>query len=421
MSATRPPHVQLFPNLQKLSISGSASHSLYYFPFFSPSIINLEFKFSDETPQFTEYMLREIRSRLPNLRDLTLSFKRAVSEVEDGVVTCIDGLRHLRHVCLPRLHLTTRILAALSKFPDLVKISTIYSEPMVGQVSASLLWFQTETFDNLSSFAIASPLETIAMMLADKKWAPQLTELEITVPALVDMESLRQFLDLMARSRTNLSLLRLDLFNPASRTAPLSIETIRPVLELTNIHVLDIRHNLPPTIDCDELANILSCLPNIDHFTLCHDVVHGSPQIGLPWTSLELFALYAPRIQSIRMYFQPSQSFKPVEQSSRLESIKLLDVGSSTLKNETQLVIYLADLCSSSMQIHWGDSSKTPLSNAGRANPTANGWSAVAVLFSAVANMRDRTEANAMGKMPRTVGWRQLEQAPAWEIDDSEI
>jgi len=420
MSATRPALVQLLPNLQKLLISGTASHSIYYFMFFTPSITNLQFKFSDETPQFTEYMLKEIRYRLPALLDLTLHFKRAVSEVQNGVIECFDGLEDLRHVCLPRLHLTTQVLAALSKRPALEKISTIYTEPMVGPVSASLLGFQSETFDNLDSFAIASPLETIAAMLADKEWAPRLKELEVTVPALVDTGSLHQFLDLMVRSRPNLSLLRLDLFNPASATAALSIEIIRPILELSNINVLDIRHNLPPTIESDELANILSSLPNLLHFTLCHDVVHGSPQPGLPWTTLELFALYTPLIQSIGLYFQPCESFNAAEHPFRLESIKLLDVGSSTLNNETQLAIYLAELCSSSMQIRWGDSTKTPLSNAGRANPSAIKWSAASMLFSTVARMRDRTQVYAMGKFTRQMGWRRLEQGLAQKIDDDE-
>ena len=393
LAFTKPPSVQwLLPNLEKMNILDASEDAMQMHAslFMGPSVVDLEVSLLSATVEDAGQFLKELAQRCPGIKRFALRYERAVTLVEEALVTCIKGLEELEEITLPWAFMTKDVMKALEGCREIRKIN-MWSDTH-SEVDNRNFEAKKGAFAKLEKMALFVPMNTALMLLNTDRWADMLKEVEVTTQIETDMSVVPKFFKAIGTSRHNITSLRFDLYDGTS--GPFTMSKMRPLLDCEQIQRFFFRHRLPFTSDVEDLQEILESWPNLVELSLCADPkIWDNVESGLPLTSLGLFALHCPDIEEIGLYFANSAPGVHAE-SHRLEKIKTLHVGSSGCADALSTAMYLVEMCGHGMEIDYGVHKISPYTKSAE---THSEWDEAKKYFARLGGMAERTKYRAVG------------------------
>lgn len=292
-----------------------------------------------------------IIASMPNLTTLSLICGVLDSIYDDVFSNIISRLPTLRTIIFPKNSLSPRLMCTLQNLPHLQRIELgrdgIAADPFyTGATQKSIQWLQTPFtmgrpgFPSLKAFAFCTPHLPIAQAVLAQEHFPlaQLREIDVIVnypgPPSHDDRDVPAFIQPILDRCTHLVALSLDLRRYQAMSLvmetgeALGLHALLPILSLTSLRTLIIRHTLPLTLsDCDA-ETIARSLKEAEVICLNHQPMMLTPPL-MTLRAVTAFARWCPNIHSLSIYVDGRQLHNPIDSASFSGHFRQLDLGSS--------------------------------------------------------------------------------------------
>ncbi|VDB85006.1 unnamed protein product [Peniophora sp. CBMAI 1063] len=318
-------------------------------------------------PSFEDLALfaTNVKERTPELTHLCLQPCMEVGSY-DPLSEMILSLKSLTTITLSRWLLSYTTLLNLSTLPALECVQflpdgdapyswaanrdpdSVFEPPM-----------PAEAFPSLRDLSLCCAVSMAQTLLCDspKTAFAHLTQLYVHSIFVEDPEVVQSLLTNIAERFPSLDALALDIvvdvMTAQSETIePLTFENLRPLLSLSHLEQLEIRHNLPLIYTASDLVELGTALPNL--FCL---VLNCEPLcIDLPTTTLDLLPTIAEHFPKLRVLGlcvdaevlvqnlrTPAPSSRP-----RFQALEVVNFGTSPISEDIRSVqLYLSYLFAS--------------------------------------------------------------------------
>ena len=315
---------------------------------------------SHEYPLAT--FLQEIAQRMPNLTHLDLRFDFGVHEVENQIVDLLQALPKLKQVIFPLYSLTSRIVQQLSKLPNVGIVQFEFKDSQGQGVIDDVLHFAPEldegAFPALWDLSLSARIQDITNFLSNINGPTNLTTLYIHVLTPTDPSEVTQFLTTVAENCQLLTHLYIDYISTptADVNAPLATrprlnwDALRPLLNLPNLVVFEMRWDLPILITQPEVEELASKWPSLEVFLLNCEPLDPGEEATLTLRALLPFARHCPNLRELGLYINAAQA-ADLDPASRglsvkpFRKLKRLCMGLSSISDPGPVALFLSRLC----------------------------------------------------------------------------
>lgn len=222
--------------------------------FLNPDIGHLAIPLSPD--EFMVGMICEEASvRLPNLESLEMRFGASgmsMKTIHDRVVPFLYGLQTLKEIVLPYLALTSEIVTALSTLPNLHAIDSLDEDDNHGaalDVTPFLPKLQDGSFLLLKRYSFAGSLADLARLLKTKTSPWLLTHLSILMIEAERSLHLREVLETLSQSSTELLQLTIEPYvsnttssvgDEDTESYTVTLSTLRPLTRFSDLETLNV-------------------------------------------------------------------------------------------------------------------------------------------------------------------------------------
>jgi hypothetical protein len=249
----------------------------------------------------------DVVGRMPSLNSLICihTTDYHLPEYDQVLQLLLSSLHNLQEVTLPKHNLDGGFLKTLSLLPELevVKFDNLGGTPC--DVTPTIGNTPEEgTFPKLRDLCLDSTLEDMRLYLTGGVLLPQLKSLSVESVRIESPEAVQEFLNDVTRCYPTLEVLSMDVIVYIEEQAdcqPLSLEHFHPILSLTQLVRLELRHNLPLQISEDDLTEFGVALPAIEFLVLNPEpLLLTKPNFTLH--SLRIIAQIFPNLSHLGIY-----------------------------------------------------------------------------------------------------------------------
>jgi hypothetical protein len=255
----------------------------------------------------------------------------------------IAGLERLERVTLPLNLLADGILARLGTLPKLriiefVPSSDDYSRYM-DHPPISYMAPEMNSFPALEDLSLCSSIEHMKQFLIDGALLPKLSNLYLISQSIEQPSSVQDLFGALATRYPGLKRLAIDIIADVDQAfdkacEPLTFETLRPLLALSSLVALDVRHNLPLTLTSDEISTLGTALPALRELGLnCEPLTAECPPTTL--AVLPALARAFPRLETLRLFIDAATPPPCAEASAaRFRCLREVHFGLSPISED---------------------------------------------------------------------------------------
>lgn len=307
-----------------------------------------------------------VTERTPDLTHIYLQPLMAMRSY-DLLLPMLSSLRSLTTITLSRWLLSHSVLVCLSTLPALECIQFLpegdasYSWYLsaLSRVAPAFGVLADDAFPSLRDLSLSCDIEEAEILLCDspKSACPHLTQLYVHSVNIEEPSKVQSFLSKLAERFPALEALALDIVMDvvtakAESIEPLTFDNLRPLLSLTHLEQLEIRHNLPLIYSASDLVELGTALPNLFSLVLnCEPLCTDLPPITLD--VLPAIAEHFPHLRVLGLCVDaetitdtlrtPAPSSKP-----RFPALEVINFGSSPIAEDVHSVqLYLSYLFAS--------------------------------------------------------------------------
>ncbi|KZV72234.1 hypothetical protein PENSPDRAFT_733667 [Peniophora sp. CONT] len=365
LALTRTSH-RIFPNLRALYwlCRGPTRKPLQEVCFMHEGVRDLRVEISPEpSVEDLASFAANVTERTPDLTHIYLQPFISVASYYP-LLPMLSSLGSLTTITLSRWLLSQSVLVCLSTLPALGCIQFLpdgdapYSwatnNPSIMADMFSPL--SGDAFPSLRDLSICCTISAAQALLYDSSNSafPHLTQLYIHSIHIEEPSEVQTFLSALAERYPMLDSLALDILvdvvtAKAEHIDPLTFEHLRPLLSLSNLEQLEIRHNLPLIYTAPDLVELGTALPNLFSLTLnCEPLC-----TDLPPTTMEVLPVIAEHFPNLRVLGlcvdaetvthnlrTPAPSSRP-----RFPALEIINFGTSPIAEDVRPIqLYLSYL-----------------------------------------------------------------------------
>ncbi|KAI0773036.1 hypothetical protein BD413DRAFT_492071 [Trametes elegans] len=335
-------------------------------------------------PHSSTAVLQQICARCTGVTILDLRVEEPMRQLEDEVLSLLQGLCGLQQVSLPIFTLTPRILTELSRLPHLVSVSLGHPAQAKPGDRADVTPFSPtvheEGFSALRSLAFGAELEDATRLLSNTLFPARLTRLHFKSVVTAGRAVLRNFFSVVHDRCTSLLDLSVDyIIAPDSPPAypPPAVEerpciaTFRPLFAASSIRSFEFRWDYALNLSDDDMEEFASCWPSLESLQLNPEPV---PESGGPTLSLRALLPFARHCANLRHLALHVDAREPPELSRlassvpRFRRLETLAVGLSAIAKAEPVTLFLSQLlplgCPVTCGLRWPDAYDLALEHA---------------------------------------------------------
>lgn len=353
--------LELLPNLQRLcwDIPCSKSRLRHAILFMHDKVTEFAFNLGYNDPHL---LTTDIIGRMPSLTSLKFTtpytYLDRSPNYEDALLQLLSSLQKLQEVTLPKDVLDGQFLKTLSLLPELgvVQFDTLggLRYPITPTIESTL---EEGAFPMLYDLCLDSTLDDMRLYLTGGASLPRLKNLSVesVVPELPS--NVQQFLVDVTRCYPTLEVVSLDVIVAIEEQEvcePLLPEHLHPILSLTQLTHLELRHNLPLQISEVDLAEFGAALPIIETLVLNPEpLLLTRPRFTL--RSLISVALNFPKLSHLGIYLDAEEVVThayPLTKTRIFQHLRSLNVGVSPIgPDQVPVALFLSHLLSENERV----------------------------------------------------------------------
>lgn len=331
----------------------------------SPSVRSLDVAIPTVEEIHVEAFFAMAQVRTPNVRVFQFECSHRVTVVERWLCNLLESYKSLRELGLSHYFLTTNVIAAASRLPELQEI-LLWSRTPVGDVEdvmgLNMRQLEKGAFPKLRAFSLDASLAQMQIFASKQHFNPSILKyLHITSLEIERPNDLRDFLETLIEACPPLETLVLSMlvkWVELSTPPQITLDHIRPVLGSKHLLDFDVTYNYPFSITDVDLEFIARSWPKLRTFMLSEYPYFRSDDIDLPTLgSLLPFAEHCPDLVNLGLFLNvslpfpaPSASIKP------FKKLEILNFGQSYIQDADVIRVasFVSRLCDPSVQIKMG-------------------------------------------------------------------
>lgn len=352
--------LDILPNMHSLhweaplSLSIMFMHSgVKHFTVFLP----LELKRVSPRPFF-----QDVIARMPKLTSLDIRSSVPMNAIEEETIELLSNLPKLHKIVFPRFYVTTKVAEALSRLEHLSIIEFQYASEQGCGAPADVQPFEpvlTEgAFPALWDHSITASFEDVARFV-DIPFAPtNLTTLYVDSEIIETPKSVHDILSILSENCQMLKFLALVSLRAAStdylleypfdETMSITMETLQPLLKLTNLTSLELVHQYPLALKQHHIELLAATWPALETLLLNTEPVYSN-ESNLTLDALTPFAKYCPKLTHLGVFLDATTVETPLALSVPFptpvfQRLKRLSMGVSIIKDDHTVALYLSQL-----------------------------------------------------------------------------
>ena len=321
---------------------------------------------------------QDLAIRMPNIINLNIKSDVAIFHYEADLIDLIHRLPKLRTVTFPQFYITTKIMEALSRIPNLGVIEFKYFDEQgrgnPGDVIPFTPCVEEGAFPVLWDLSVSATIEEVSRLLGLKFAPTNLTSLYVDSAIIETAASVHGFLCRVADSCQLLNALFLvssyhrDLeSNDTDDRYKITFNHLKPLLKMGNLKELEVSHFYSLALKMEDIELLASLWPSLETLVLNNEPVH-SLQSELTMEALLPFASHCPNLTHLGLFVDASriQTFPhpvtgPVVPFKRL---KCLSMGVSIINDDKSVALFLSHVlpsgCSVECGVTWMDDELAP-------------------------------------------------------------
>lgn len=331
----------------------------------SPSVRSLDVSIPAVEEVYIEAFFAMTKVRTPNLRVFQFECHFRAIAIEHWLCDLLESFKSLRGLGLSHYFLTTNVLATAAKLPELEEI-LLWSRSPVGEIedvmTLDMHQLQPGSFPKLREFSLDASLAQMRTFISTPAFNPNtLTYLHITSLEIERPSDVRSFLEILVDVCPPLETLVLSMLVKWVELAPpprITMEHIRPILNLKQLLDFDITYNYPFFVTDADLEFIARSWPKLRTLMLSEYPYFCSDDIELPSLgSLLPFAEHCPNLVNLGLFVNASLPFPPPSAVIKpFKKLQLLNFGQSYIQEADIIGVasFVSRLCDPSVQIKMG-------------------------------------------------------------------
>jgi len=290
----------------------------------------------------------DVTFRMPMLTHLELRDNREMRHgMEHGVLDLIHGLPNLHVIVLPPFYLTSIVIGGLSLLSNLAEINHTYDEYMGEILEPSLA---EGAFPSLHHLAIITSFSNATEFLKFPFFPSNLAVLQIKSFHFEKSSEVHMLAVTIAencRLLTNLCLWSFRNTKDILGEAPITLDTLRPLLSCSKMTTFEIVHQMQLFLQLEDIEEIASKWPSLDTLILnITPVLHLPRESQLTLRSLLPFARHCLRLQHLGLVLNASTIDIPAARELQFfQRLKCLSMGTSSLAEEGPVAFFLSRIC----------------------------------------------------------------------------
>jgi hypothetical protein len=315
-------------------------------------IIEFAFSLGYDSPA----LATDVVGRMPSLNSLICirTTEYHLPEYDQVLQSLLSSLHNLHEVTLPKNNLDDRFLKTLSLLPELevVKFDNLGGTPC--DVTPTIGNTPEEgAFPKLRDLCLDSTMEDMRLYLTGGVLLPQLKNLSVESVRIESPEAVQEFFNDVTRCYPTLEVLSMDVIvyiEDQADCQPLSLEHFHPILSLTQLVRLELRHNLPLQISEVDLTEFGVALPAIEFLVLNPEpLLLTKPNFTLH--SLQIISQNFPNLFHLGIYLDAEDvETHPLHSPAKtrvLPYLRTLNVGVSPIgPDHVPVALFLSHLLS---------------------------------------------------------------------------
>ena len=363
---------------------------------------------------------QDITARMPKLTSLDLRSWVPMNAFQEEMIELLSNLPKLQKLVFPRFYFTTKVAEALSRLEPLSIIEFQYKPEQGCGFAGDVQPFQpvlTEgAFPALWDLSLTAAFDDVARFV-DIPFAPtNLTTLHVDSDFIETPKSVHDILSILSENCQMLKYLALVSLRNASttilienrfdETMVISMETLQPVLKLTNLTSLELEHQYPFTLKQHDIELLAATWPGLETLLLNTEPVY-SDKSNLTLEALTPFAKYCPKLTHLGIFLDATTVEPPLALSATyptpiFQRLRRLSMGVSIIKDDHTVALYLSQLlpllCTLDCGITWDDSTEIDVEIDVVVQNRCNVWAKVADFLPLLTRLRleERAKSKAM-------------------------
>ncbi|KAI0032309.1 hypothetical protein K488DRAFT_39103, partial [Vararia minispora EC-137] len=348
LARTRTSH-RIFPNLHTLHwLSNENCRSEEVFMHEGVQELRVQLERRWDGPGLADFST-SVAERTPMLTNLCIE---PLSKDQDcqPLSTLFSLLQRLAFVSLPVNALTSDVLASLGTLPGLKNVQFIPSSddyhPYAAYSPEAARYASPApgSFPVLEDLSLCSSLNCMMHFLIDGTLLAKLSKLYLICPYIEQPLDVRNFFAAIAERYPHLLSLCVDIIADVDEALnkncePLTFDTLQPLLSISSLEVLDVRHNLPITLSEAELAKMGAALPAMRELGLnCEPLTAERPPTTIG--TLPTVAEHFPRLETLRLFVDActAPTTEDLARPARFKQLETIEFGLSPIGEDIQPV-----------------------------------------------------------------------------------
>ena len=323
-----------------------------------------DLKFGSPRPFF-----QDVAIRMPNITTLNIKSEIAVHDIEADLIDLMNRLPNLRSLTFPRFYVTTKVMEALSRMPNLAVIEFQYYDDQGCGDADDVISFtphlEEGSFPQLWDLSLSATFDEISRFFSLEFAPTNLTLLYVDSGVIETAASIQCFLCAVADSCQLLKALAIISFRhhdsepeDGDERYKITFEHLKPVFKLGNLKNLEISHLYPLALKLEDVESFASSLPSLEALILNNEPVHLQ-QSGLTMEALRPFANHCPNLTQLGLFVDASHISPNTAPFSPFKSLQRLSMGVSIIDDDKSVALYLSNIlpsaCSVESGVTWND------------------------------------------------------------------
>ncbi|KAG8860320.1 hypothetical protein FRB96_003969 [Tulasnella sp. 330] len=331
-------NASLFPKLNRVNwIVVGEEALMHLLVFLVPTLTTLQIGCWGALEGACAEVLKALAPRRILLTALQIAMSTHDQAFLESLSDTLANQRRLIEVCLPHYTASRQVVAALAALPSLEEYgSWTFVDYQVPLAFGMEFDWKEGAFMALKTFKLMAPLAHAANVMS-RPHQPRLDDLTIISRDFLEHSHLRQLCSSISTTQPNLTKLRLCIYSETvgrdpSHAIPFSL--ILPLLLCTALQEFRIRSDLAIAFNDEDIANMASAWPELQHLGLCGDPASDVGLVtGQPLRSVGTFVQSFCVLQELSLYLNTSDTdmIPGISTRSPPSRLCILDFGTSPI------------------------------------------------------------------------------------------
>ncbi|CAL1702959.1 unnamed protein product [Somion occarium] len=364
VARNRPPFNVLpaiLPHLQELEwLPHQFGRLEYSLMFMHDKMTKFTVELFKEDPYPIQSLFDEIRLRMPDLLHLDLRFVFSMRDIEDDAVALFGALTKLKKIILPVFTITSGVMEALSKLPNLGTVQFEYVDWQGKGDCNDVLPFaprlEDGAFPSLWDLSLSTTIRDIATFTTADFAPTNITHLYIHVLDTASPSELNQFLIAISENCQLLTDLYITMTKYPAYTpediAPSGSgptwETLKPLLSCPNLVHFQLVWDQPVKMTQENMEELAVKWPSLEVLYLNCEPLFPIEDSTLTLRALLPLARHCPKLRELGLYVSTDGHDLSTKDGSTVmpfKNLKVLNFGLSRISDPNPAALFLSEIC----------------------------------------------------------------------------